>query len=335
VGQLLMLNWVNWSGDAVLWDDMLTEFPDYTVYQSHAWGEHKQNLGWIPYRFVAKDCGCAVSMALVLVRRLRFGVALAWVPGGPVGNPNYWDERLLGAIRETISARHVYLRINPMRSCDGEDVNQLLSQGWHRPSHRLISGLTMAYDPGEDEPAREKQASGNWRHNLRRSTKYGHHVIVWNDPDPGVMLGVYEAMQVYKSLAEQFSKAELISILESFKNHCVVVRCDDKEGSLLALRGALVFKRKGWDIFAAATPQARKVYASHGAFWELMRQCASRGVRWYDMSGIDPIGNKGVYDFKNGTGAKEFSYLGEWDRATSGALRMIANFMIGRRGRGM
>jgi lipid II:glycine glycyltransferase (peptidoglycan interpeptide bridge formation enzyme) len=149
------------------------------------------------------------------------------------------------------------------------------------------------------------------------------------------MLDAYVAMQSYKQLGEQISRAELTSLLEVFDEDCIVVRCDNAGGRLIALRGALLFGNRAWDFFAAATPEGRKVYASHAAFWELMRQCANRGVCWYDMSGIDPINNKGVYDFKKGTGAREVAYLGEWDRATSRMLRTAANFLIGWRKRGM
>ena len=52
----------------------------------------------------------------------------------------------------------------------------------------------------------------------------------------------------------------------------------------------------------------------------LMKQCAERGVRWYDMGGVDPVNNRGVYDFKKGTGARALEYLGEWEWSTSKAL---------------
>ena len=48
-----------------------------------------------------------------------------------------------------------------------------------------------------------------------------------------------------------------------------------------------------------------------------MKQCTLRGVEWYDMSGMDSINNKGVFNFKKGTGAKEYKYLGEWDYSES------------------
>ena len=34
--------------------------------------------------------------------------------------------------------------------------------------------------------------------------------------------------------------------------------------------------------------------------WTLIKWLKERGVRWYDLGGIDPEGNPGVYSFKRG-----------------------------------
>ncbi len=222
-----------------------------------------------------------------------------------------------------------------MREQAGEDVEQMKSAGWRKPDAPILSGRTLIYTPSENETAREGQATRNWRHNLSRSSKYGNVVSVWSAPDPDEMRIVYEAMQSYKNLPEQLSHSALISLLETFGKQCIVLRCDDAQGRLLAFLGALVFGTKAWGIVGAASPEARKVYASYAVFWGLMRQCAQCGVRWYDTSGADPLGNKGVYDFKKGSGASDFFFLGEWDWATSSPLRRAANYMIKRRGGGM
>ena len=335
VGKFLMLSWKIWQGDAATWDNLLIQFSDYTIYQSYAWGEHRSHFGWLPHRLTATENGQTVAMAQILARRFPLSITLAWVPGGPVGPVETWGESFRAATRQVIGTHHLYCRVNPMREHISLDMEHMRLAGWLQPRAPLNTGISLSYKPSENEDTRITQASGNWRHNLRRSLKYKHVVSVWPNPDPDEILVVYEAMQSHKKLAEQISRSALISMLAAFGKQCIVVRCNDAQGRLLALRGALLFGDKAWDIFAAATPEARKVYASHAAFWELMKQCALRGVQWYDMSGVDPVGNRGVYDFKKGTGASKFLYLGEWDWATSSLLRHVANCLIKRRARGM
>jgi len=328
-----MVNWTIWQSDAEAWDALLLRFPDHTVFQSYGWGEHRSRFKWRAHRLTATDNGQMVAMAQVLVRRFQLGVAVAWVPGGPIGAIETWNDSFRRALRTSIGARHLYCRVSPMREEVSLDIERMTFAGWLRPKAPMNSGLSLLYQPSESESTRSANASGNWRHNLRRALKFGHVASVWRTPDPDEMLAVYEAMQAHKKLDEQVSRPALVSILEILGDRCVVVRCDDARGHLLALRGALAFGNRAWDLFAAATPEARKVYASHAAFWELMRQCASRGVEWYDMSGVDPVGNKGVYDFKKGTGARDFRYLGEWEWATSRVLQRAANYLIRRSGR--
>ena len=333
MGEFSVLTWTAWQGDAASWDGLLGNFPDGNIYQSYAWGEHRGRFGWMPYRLTATEGDRTLGMAQWLVRRTRFGVAMAWAPGGPVGNVVALGEQFRATSRQVIGARHLYCRINPLVERTALDVDGLKSTGWRQPEAPLNSPDSFVYVPTDDEPSRLALASGNWRHNLRRALKHRHAVEPWPNPDPEQIHAVYAAMQAHKGLAEQFSLAALKSIMEAFGDQCLVVRCMDTTGRTLALRGALLLGNKGWDILAAATPEGRKVYASHAAFWELMRQCAGRGVRSYDMSGADSVRAKGVHDFKRGTGARAVTYLGEWDWATSSLLRRMANYVIKYRAR--
>jgi len=56
--------------------------------------------------------------------------------------------------------------------------------------------------------------------------------------------------------------------------------------------------------------------------------CHAAGVKRYDMMGIDPTYNPGVYHFKKGTGAECIDYLGEWEWAPYPPLRWGANWML-------
>lgn len=334
-GEFLVLSWQAWGGSADAWDGVLRRFPDYTVFQSYAWGEHKRCFGWQPLRLLAGDVDRPMAMVQVLVKRYPPGVGMAWIPGGPLGEIDLWSERMRLAIRAAVGVRFLYCRISPMRTYTEGSASKLAGLGWQRSSAPLAPGMSLAYPTRLTEEERLQACSSNWRHNFRRSMKRGLNAYLWDNPNPDEIMAAYETMQAHKQLKAQTSREEVESMLAAFADRCLLVRCDDAKGNLLALRGALVMGEKGWDTFAAATPAGRKVYASHAAFWELMKQCSKRGVCWYDMGGVDPVNNKGVYDFKKGAGAEEFSYLGEWGWATSAALRMAANFLIQRRSRSL
>ena len=328
-----MLNWQPWEGSAEAWDDQLRQFADYTVFQSHAWSEHKRQFGWQPLRLGVSDADRVVALAQVLVKRYPLGIGMAWVPGGPLGRIDSWGDSFRQAIRAAAGVRFLYCRISPMCPHSEDAASKLATHGWRRSAAPFTSGLSLAYQAALSEDERLQQCSGNWRHNLRRSVKHGSKVYLWNNPDPDEMMAAYAAMQANKQLKEQTSREEIVSMFSAFADQCVLVRCDDERGNLLALRGALVLGDKGRDTFAAATPAGRKVYASHAAFWELIKQCVARGVKWYDMGGVDPINNRGVYDFKKGTGAQDLHFLGEWEHAMPAFLGALASRAIAWRGR--
>ena len=323
-----MLTWKTWEGTGKDWDECLLKFPDYNVYQSFSWGRHRESFGWQCLRIVGMNGGDVLSAAQVFARRMPMGVGFAWVPGGAVGDPEHWAGSLPRAIKKAFGFHFLYSRVNNMRVHSASESLRMKSEGWHKPEYPLQSGLSLFHTLDEKNAIDPERLSKNWSRNLKRSEKHGHAIRVWDSPDPDEMHAVYREMQDYKSLPEQFSRESLASILSQFGQQCVVVRCDDGDGKLLAFRGAVLFGRRGWDIFAATTTAGRKVYASHLAFAELMKQCARRGPNWYDMSGVDPAKNKGVYDFKKGTGAADLQYLGEWDWGSFPLLRPLANKVI-------
>lgn len=326
-----MLVWTRWQGNAARWNEILCKFPDFTIYQSHEWGEHRSSSGWKPLRFVAYYNELIVSIVQVLVRYNKLGIAVLWIPGGPVGQASAWNKNMLKVILKECDSKFFYCRLSSMINPSPALKLTLQQAGWSQSTCTLNKALSLEYSPLVDEDQRMQLCSSNWRHNLRRSFKRDLFISVWEAPDPKEIIKAYEAMQKHKKLARQISESDIRSILTAFAEQCLIIRCDDEWGDLLALRGALILNNKAWDIFAATNPAGRKVYASYAVFWEIVNQCANRGVDWYDMGGADPHNNKGVYDFKKGTGATDISYLGEWDIAFPSLLRPVANYMIGRR----
>lgn len=310
-----------------MWDAALLALPGHNFYQCHAWGEVKRRLGWEVCRLIHEN-----ACAQVLVRRYPLGLVLAWVPGGVAGNPGAWAGSLGAAIRKHTGAGMLYLRLNGLQPGDAAAQARLAQAGWRRPAARLEKGFSLWCDLGIDESQRLMRASGNWRHNLKRSGNHGLRVSEWTDPDIASIGNIYRALEGHKGLAPQVTDAALAAYVALLNQQMILMRCDNREGQPIALRAAVLFGDTAWDFLAAATPEARKVYASHATLWDLQRACAGRGANRYDMGGVDPEGNKGVFDFKRGVGAELFEYAGEWEQASNPLVRMAANAAIRRRG---
>ncbi len=317
---------------ALEWDVLLRSFPSVSYLQSYRWGLYRSQFGWQVMRWVATDAaGTVLCMLQAMFRRYPGNTGLLWAPGGPTGDLHSCDSSLHETMIKTINCKRLYCRLNLTRCYLPEDALKLRAHGWRRAILPLTSGLSLQYDPSKNEELLLENCSANWRHNLRRAGKRELTILNWANPDAKVMTAMYASMQAHKNIGEQFSTAQLSALLQILADDIVIYRCDDAAGEPVSLRGCVVRNQYAWDLFAATTTNGRKLYASNILFWELMNHCRRIGVNHYDLGGVDPQNNRGVYDFKKGTGAVPLEYLGEWDWSTSNLLQTGANWLISKR----
>lgn len=325
------MRWQVFAGDdAENWDKKLMSFPDFSLYQTFSWGEYRGKFGWQPHRWIAYDeQGFIITMVQGLVRLYPFRTGLVWAPGGPVGNLSAIGSGFLNSLKQATGLKRIFCRFFPTRANKKEDSYILTNAGITKARHSINSGLSMLYNITQDKE--KPKATKNWRHNLRRSEKHNLTVNLWIKPDIDLMLSVYKKMEQIKNIGQQYSREQLSCLFDTMSEKITLYRSDNADGELLGFRGCAIIGDKGWDLFAAVTAEGRKVYASYALFEALVQHCRRVGVIHYDMGGVDPIGNPGVYDFKKGTGAVLHEYLGEWDLANSHSLKLIANWAISRK----
>jgi hypothetical protein len=330
-----MAEWELISEDkaAQTWDAMLSRFPDASPFQSFGWGQYYRDLGWQPLYLAAGASGESTSLFLGLTRRYPLGVGLVWAPGGPVGDPCDWDDSLFDAVERYSKLNRVYLRFRCDRARSATDTLYLLHAGWHRTIQPLTSGVSMSLDLTRPLTELEKSFDGNWRRNLKLGYRTKAVLRRVTDPDIDRIHKAFVEMERRKDLPEQFSHERLTSIFNRMARDLIYYECEDEDGQLLGFRGCLRAGDRAVDFLAATTEAGRKARISYRILSEFLMDCRELGVRSYDLGGIDPWENPGVYKFKSGTGAAEIEYLGEWDRASSGWLRLAGNWAIGRKNR--
>ena len=314
------------------WDKNLSLFDLSSYLQIWEWGEFRSSFGWKPLRCIANKNSVPQAMIQFLVKSLPMRIGIIWVPGGPVGNVDAWSDSLLDVVKKLTGLRHVVLKINDSRLENNDDILAMEKSGWNKSSNPLSTGLSLLWNLEEPIDTRRAALTGNWRHNLTRSEKKGLKFELWNKPDANEIYSLFEEMQNLKGLPQQFSYDEIHNLITIFADQLLVFRCLDQKGNLVAIRACIFLRDKAWDIMAAAGSIARKTYATYGTLWSLAQECHLRGVTSYDLGGVDPEGNKGVWNYKKGTGASPVIFLGEWEIGTSVWLKNCVNFAIKMKG---
>ena len=316
------------------WDQALVRFTDYSPFQTYAWGEYRRGLDWEPCRWAAfNEEGEIIAMMQGALRRHAFGIGLIWCEGGPVGDLSVCDDSLQKAILRTTGLKRIYCRFRCDRERRTEDSLRMSAQGWSMSWAPLNTNYSMTLDLTKDDDRLLAACEQNWRRNLRRSKESNLTIREWKDANPDEVLSVYLAMQTLKGLEEQHSREEIEQLLKTLKQQTVLYRCDDEKGDLLSLLGCLVLGNKACALFWATNERGRKLHASYAVFWTLVQHCKRIGITAYDLAGIDPVANPGVYRFKRASGATPIEFLGEWDWASQSWLRWFGNWAIAKRNR--
>lgn len=325
--------WNEWSGTPDEWEAALLRFEDANIYQSWRWGLHRTEFGWKVTRLAHYSNDIVTSLAQILHRNATPLATLCWIPGGPVGDLEVCNTALISCIRKLFPAPVLYIHMSAMTEYRDELVSSLQMHGWSKPRSMLNSDKTLIYDIYPEATRRRENLSKNWSRNLSRGEQRDLVVSEWTNPTVQQIASLTDEMNQYKHLRtnQQDLGRTTESLLRNFGNDIVMVKCTNKDGDLLALRGAIKFSHKAFDMFAAATPAGRKEYASNLCFWKLIELCERDGITRYDLSGVDPQGNPGVYNFKKGIGAIDFTYLGEWSYSRPRVVRTVISRMIARR----
>lgn len=328
-----MVTWNIFSdkGSSSEWDQLLMSCEDYTIFQSHAWGEYRKSLGWMPVRMYSKNKdGSIGAVAQVLCKKMPFHAVVIWVPGGPCGNPELLDQEFREEIKKYLNCRYIYIRIQSRRARSSDQVLQLMSQGWSECSKFMGAKLTMMLNPDVGADELKSKLGKNWYRNLNRSSRGGFTVGRWDQPTFKEVASLYRTLEEYKNLEEQFSSHELESVFKSLNQHLLVYESLSSNGTRVGIRACLIFGNKAWDFMAATVDEGRKNYVSYSVFWNLIQECGKQGLNYYDLAGVDPVSNSGVYNFKKGSGATACEYLGEWEWTNSRTLSLLVNWKINR-----
>jgi len=294
------------------WSQMLDLFDDANLYQTWSyggvrWGE--KNLSHLVLKRGGEVLGMA-QLRIVQPTRLKFGMAyLRWGPlfqrrGTPLA-PDVAVNMARALEEEYINNRKLFLRILPnafVGSPRAALIQSTFREFTPEPLDADNTDRTFVLDLRPSVEELRKKLDKKWRNQLSSSEKKGLKVITGNGIDEyRIFCQMYGQMRKRKTFETTVDVEEFGRIQEDLpESHRMrVLICRDGEVPV----AGLVTSATGESAIYLLGATSDAGLDSKGAYllqWTLIKWLKEIGFRWYDLGGIDPERNPGVYHFKKG-----------------------------------
>jgi lipid II:glycine glycyltransferase (peptidoglycan interpeptide bridge formation enzyme) len=309
------------------WFSLLQQFNDATIYQTWTYGSVRWGERSLSHQ-VVKRSGEVIAIAQVTIKKLPFlSLGIAYIPWGPLWRKkgNAGDlENLQYAIKflkdEYVKKRGLILRIRPNIVAEHDDSVENLFQGEgfsFNSSARRYRTLLVDLTP-EIEKLR-KNLHQNWRRKLNQAEKKGLEIVEGNgDELYTIFLSLQSEMQERKNYIPGVSYQEFREIQkylpEPLKMKIIVCKSVGEPIAAAVFSG---IGDTGIFLFGATGDKGMETNGSYLLHWLAIQWLKGNGCRWYDLGGINPEINPGVYQFKVGMGGMDVCHIGPYEICNS------------------
>ncbi len=273
--------------------------------------------------------GETLGLASVRVRTLTVvGSGIAYVAGGPLTRRGRDDDidrlrRCLELLEhEYVTRRRLVLRVlAPLGSPEwnAKATAAFEEAGWIRAA-RCRSYRTFLLDISGPLDQVKAGCSKYWRRNLRRSQREPFVVRVGTtrellDPLRDLYLRLLDRKLFRVNLDAEFYAGlqERLTDDERFLASLVELDGEPVAGVMVSLLGDTCIP-----LILATDETGLRGYAAYLLQWHSIITARERGARYYDLGGIDPDGNVGVYNFKKGLRGLDMCAPGPFERTPRG-----------------
>jgi len=294
------------------WSLMLDLFYDANLYQTWSYGAvrwGRKNLSHL----VLKRNGEVLGIAqLRIVRPTRFNFGMAYLRWGPLCHRRGRELDSEAALRvaralqeEYVCKRGLLLQILP-NVFAGSPRAALFQSGFSkftqepRTSANVYRTFVLDLAPPIEELRRNLDKK--WRNQLTRSEKNGLKIIAGNGTDEyRTFCRMYHQMWERKAFDTTVDVEEFGRIQGDLPDaHRMRILICEQDGLPVAGLVASAMGDSAIYVLGATSDDGLNAKGAYLLQWALIQWLKENGIKWYDLGGIDPEGNPGVYSFKRG-----------------------------------
>jgi lipid II:glycine glycyltransferase (peptidoglycan interpeptide bridge formation enzyme) len=303
------------------WSAMLDLFRDANLYQTWSYGAVRwgaRNLSHLILKRKEEVVGMA-QLRIIRPTNFKFGVAyLRWGPLCHRCGEGLDPEAVLRISRaleeEYVSKRRLLLRVlpNAFVGSPRADVFQSAFSGFtQEPLARAITYRTSILDLAPPLEELRKNLDKKWRNALTRSEKNGLKVVAGNGTDEyQTFCRIYDQMRKRKGFESTVDVEEFGRIQQELpENHRMRISICVREGVAVAGVVSSAMGDSASYLLGATSDDGLDSKGAYLLQWTLIQWLKENHFKWYDLGGIDPERNPGVYHFKSGLSGIDVSHM--------------------------
>lgn len=317
------------------WQAAVAEFDDYNYRQAWDFGTAcAERLGACSEHVAIRRNEQIVGLADVRIRRLPLLQAgIAYITGAPMirqgreADPEHFRACLKALVDQYVDRRRLTLRIlaapgapewNAAQARMFEESGFVAARHW--PGYR-----TLLVDVDRPEADIRKGLAQKWRNGLNRAERNNLAVRSGTGSDLfDEFRGLFRRLLDRKGFEVDLPADFYAAVQQDMPDpDRFVVSLASDSGRTVAGHVASILGDTCVYLLGATDEQGIQDKSSYLLQWHTIQLSRQRGCRWYDLGGIDPEGNPGVYHFKQGLGGIEVFAAGPYERQPAGIRRHI------------
>jgi len=314
------------------WEGVVDRFADASLYQTSVYG----SVSWAEHqveRWILREGGTVAAMAMVRVIAvpfLRVGVAyVGWGPCCQLRGEAWSTEAFARVIRALVTKyvekRGLLLRLTPHVFADAPHAPQALeilrAEGFGHDDVAPYRTVRVDLDVSVEELRR--RLAHKWRNQLNAAERNGLEVRAGtSDLLYAQFQELYDEMMArkqFETTVDLGTFRRLQAVLPERQKMQILIGV--KDGAAQSGVIASGIGETGIYLLGATGDAGRNSKASYLLQWRMMNRLKESGCREYDLGGINPDTNPGVFHFKQGMGGAEASHIGAFSRSPGWASR--------------
>ncbi len=319
------------------WSELLRQFADANFYQTYAYGSVSWGAKPLTHLVVPDQ---ETFVAIAQVRQIRFGpwFGVAYVRWGPCvqRRGEAWSKAAFRSAlavlkREFVETRGWVLRVIPHLFQEDAEAMAALSVldrlGFKRDT-AAIPYRTLRVNLTSPLEEIRRRLDGKWRNQLNAALRNNLKGVEGNDEQLfEAFVSLYGEMMARKRFETTVDVRDFGRMQKDLASQeRMRVALARKAGGLHAGLVATAVGNTAIYLLGATGQEGLKSKASYLLQWRMIEYLKTAGCRFYDLGGINPEANPGVYHFKSGMGGEEVRQLGRFELAPSEARRKLLHW---------